>query len=64
MHAIVVNEARKRVTVVFRGSVTQKDFVQDAKCAQKKIDNPVASLVQDESQTTENIRIHTGFYGK
>ena len=36
VHAIAVNPKRKRITVVFRGSVTQKDFIQDAKCAQKK----------------------------
>ena len=60
VHAIVVNEGRKRITVMFRGSVTQKDFVQDAKCAQKKIDMPIAALRDD----VDGIRIHTGFHGK
>lgn len=59
VHAIVVNEGRKRITVMFRGSVTQKDFVQDAKCAQKKIDMPIAALRDD----VDGIRIHTGFHG-
>jgi predicted lipase len=62
VHAIVVNGAQKRITVVFRGSVTQKDFLQDAKCAQKKIDNPVASLVERRELMIEGIRIHTGFH--
>lgn len=60
VHAIVVNEGRKRITVMFRGSVTQKDFVQDAKCAQKKIDMPIAALRDD----VDGIRIHTGFHGE
>ena len=60
VHAIVVNEGRKRITVMFRGSVTQKDFVQDAKCAQKKIDMPIAALRDD----VDSIRIHTGFHGE
>jgi hypothetical protein len=64
VHAIIVNEERHRITVVFRGSVTQKDFIQDAKCAQKKIENPVSSLVESEEFKTEDIRIHTGFWGK
>ena len=62
VHAIVVNEARKRVTVVFRGSVTQQDFIQDAKCAQRKVDNPVFPLVNDADLMPEQLRIHTGFY--
>jgi hypothetical protein len=69
VHAIVVNQIRKRVSIIFRGSVTQKDFSQDAKCAQTKIDNPVYKLMmvqqkekQDPKTTPETIRVHTGFY--
>lgn len=62
MHAIVLNGARKRVSVVFRGSVTQKDFLQDAKCAQRKMDNPVVNLAGKKELHPENIGIHTGFY--
>lgn len=62
VHSVVVNEIKKRVTVIFRGSVTQKDFIQDAKCAQHKMDNPVARLVDNKQHTTENIRVHTGFH--
>ena len=59
VHAIIVNEAHKRIIVIFRGSVTQKDFIQDAKCVQKKLDMPI-DAVRDH---VESIRIHTGFYG-
>jgi predicted lipase len=65
VHAIVVNQTRKRVTIVFRGSVTQKDFLQDAKCAQRKVINPVLSLSSatgDDSSTPQTINLHSGFY--
>lgn len=59
VHAIVINDIRKRITVVFRGSVTQKDFIIDAKCNQKKVDNPVAHLSE---HSTPTVNLHTGFY--
>ena len=36
VHAITVNHTQKRITVIFRGSVTTKDFVTDAKVGQIK----------------------------
>ena len=36
VHSIVVNDKKKRITVVFRGSVTKKDFITDAKLVQVK----------------------------
>lgn len=36
VHAITVNDTEKRITVVFRGSVTTKDFITDAKVGQIK----------------------------
>lgn len=36
VHAIVVNHSQKRITVVFRGSVTTTDFITDAKVGQTK----------------------------
>jgi hypothetical protein len=74
VHGIVVNPFKKRITIVFRGSVTNKDFLQDAKCAQKQLDNPVLGLLSPTTDTTtatattteeempSKIRIHTGFY--
>ncbi|CAJ1938850.1 unnamed protein product [Cylindrotheca closterium] len=64
VHAIVVNQDRKRVSVVFRGSATPKDFIQDAKMSQKKIPNPVKSMMEKERTESmpETINVHTGFY--
>lgn len=64
VHAIVVNQDRKRVTVVFRGSATQKDFIQDAKISQKKVENPVFEMMEDARGRgmPETINFHAGFY--
>jgi hypothetical protein len=62
VHAIIVNEALRRITVIFRGSVTQKDFQQDAKCAQTKMDMPIPTL--QEAGDVTSIRIHSGFHGR
>lgn len=65
VHGVVVNPNKKRITIIFRGSVTNKDFLQDAKCAQLRIDNPVLNVVQGsptEEEMPSKIRIHTGFY--
>lgn len=74
VHAIVINPSKRRITVVFRGSVTNKDFLQDAKCAQKSLSNPVYELLQSQKQNHEDkkdkdthgmpstMRIHTGFW--
>lgn len=64
VHAIVVNQDRKRVSVVFRGSATPKDFIQDAKVSQKKIKNPVKSMMDEERTESmpETINVHSGFY--
>jgi hypothetical protein len=45
VYAIAVNHAIKRVMVVFRGSVSTQDFVQDAKAVLVVIPNPVEELV-------------------
>ena len=36
VHAINVNKLRKRVSVIFRGSVTASDFITDANVVQSK----------------------------
>mmetsp|Transcript_18383 Transcript_18383/g.28385 ORF Transcript_18383/g.28385 Transcript_18383/m.28385 type:complete len:465 (-) Transcript_18383:406-1800(-) len=60
VHGIVVNSKRKRITVIFRGSVTKQDFITDAKCHQKKVENPAFHLAPEK--TTETVNLHTGFY--
>jgi hypothetical protein len=64
VHAILVNPDRQRVTVVFRGSATPKDFIQDAKISQKKIENPVYKMMDkdDAEGMPATINVHTGFY--
>ena len=65
VHAIVVNFTKKRVSIIFRGSVTNKDFLQDAKCAQRSLPNPVLGIMNPpptEEQMPSTIRVHTGFW--
>lgn len=65
VHGVVVNPFKQRITIIFRGSVTNKDFLQDAKCAQKHLDNPVLAITRNnptEEEMPARIRIHTGFY--
>lgn len=59
VYGIAVNHLHKRVTIIFRGSVTQQDFITDARSAQKKVESPVHALVEEAPQ---RIGIHTGFY--
>jgi predicted lipase len=58
VYAIGVDLRRKRVTVAFRGSVTQKDFMTDATIAMTDMPNPLASNPDQEG----TIKIHGGFY--
>jgi len=58
VYAVGVDNARRRVTVAFRGSVTNKDFAQDAQIWMEKIDNPLAGI----KGQPKTIRIHHGFY--
>jgi Lipase (class 3) len=60
VYGIAVNHLRKRVTVVFRGSVSRQDWITDSKSAQKKVNNPVVSLLPGKAP--EKIGIHSGFY--
>ena len=63
VYGIAVNHIRRRVTIIFRGSVTQKDFVTDAKFSQKKVANPLVGLGGTYSQDMPTtINVHTGFY--
>lgn len=59
VYGIAVNHIRKRVTVVFRGSVTAQDFVTDAQLAFRESVNPVTKAAIDASPT---IKLHHGFY--
>jgi hypothetical protein len=52
VHAVVVNSIKKRISIVFRGSVTNKDFLQDAKCAQQSLPNPVLGIMDPPPRGT------------
>jgi hypothetical protein len=54
VYGIGVNNARRRITVAFRGSVTLRDFVTDAKAILTNVANPV--------QKGQVMGIHHGFY--
>ena len=58
VYAIGVDRRRQRVTVAFRGSVTQKDFMTDACIAMRDMMNPLASFPDQE----DTVKIHSGFY--
>lgn len=66
VHAVVVNSIKKRVSIIFRGSVTNKDFLQDVKCAQKSLANPVLGTMVGSLPTEDvmpnTIRVHSGFW--
>jgi len=67
---VIINHINKRVTVAFRGSVTPKDFVQDAKALFTPIPNPV-EIVEDADHTIDplllrrsvpdKLMVHLGF---
>lgn len=61
VHAITVNDAQMRITVIFRGSVTKTDFITDAKVAQTRVENPVHKIDPD---TPDTMNLHFGFHGK
>lgn len=60
VYAIGKDDTRKRVTVSFRGSVTNRDWLQDAQIWMEKIPNPIAHVHGQPPL----VRIHHGFYGK
>lgn len=58
VYAISVSPVTKRISVIFRGSVTPKDFRQDAKALLSGIDNPVFDKYPG---LTEELGVHLGF---
>ena len=59
VYAVAVDKWYKRVTVAFRGSVTQKDFITDACISMISKENPVHGFANDQD---EEIKLHSGFY--
>lgn len=48
---------RKKITLVFRGSVSKKDYQVDVTVFLKEVPNPV-------EHQAKRIKVHTGFKGK
>jgi len=61
VHAVALDDFRKRVVIIFRGSVTDTDFIMDAKIYHKEINNPVHKL---DAKTPEKVKVHSGFHGE
>jgi hypothetical protein len=55
-----IYSARKRVTVVFRGSVTSQDFLTDATIKMTCEKNPFADIAEQDKL----LKYHSGFYCK
>ena len=60
VYSIVVDHLRKRVVVVWRGSVTKEDWVANLTVAQSTLENPQYAYHNKWNGTT--MKIHTGFY--
>ena len=59
VYAVGIDQHRKRITVVFRGSVTSTDFQKDAMISLNPQPNPVKDI---DAIQHEKIGIHHGFY--
>jgi len=59
VYAIGIDQARKRVTLAFRGSVTPTDFQKDAMISLNQQHNP---LHDTDSDQPKQIGVHHGFY--
>ena len=65
-YMITVSHRLKQVTVVFRGSTTVKDWMQDAKLILASIPNPVLKTTtntskDNEPEQAEQLGVHLGF---
>jgi hypothetical protein len=58
VYGIAVNPIARRISVCFRGSVTRKDFRQDARALLSSIDNPAIKFDPDLS---DQLGVHLGF---
>jgi hypothetical protein len=59
VYAVGIDQHRKRITVVFRGSVTSTDFQKDAMISLNPQPNPVENI---DANQHDKIGIHHGFY--
>lgn len=58
VYTVEVNDVRKRVTVVFRGSVTELDWATNYEIYMKQVHNPNATHATQDP----HIKLHNGFH--
>ncbi|KAL7546875.1 hypothetical protein ACHAWF_010199 [Thalassiosira exigua] len=58
VYAIAINPLRKRITVCFRGSITNRDWATNLEIFMKDAPNPLKSHVSQ----TSTVKIHNGFH--
>lgn len=67
VHAIAINEKTKRITLVFRGSVTDQDWKENLKLRTTPVTNVVSKMKskflteEDMEDIISNVRLHNGF---
>lgn len=59
VYAIGIDRTRRRVTVAFRGSVTQNDWLTDLNMFGKSVPNP---LYDEGGKQSKDLLIHNGFH--
>ena len=62
VYAIKVDKERRHFKVIFRGSVTVRDWITDASMSMKVIDNPLANDSSVSIPQSKKIGMHVGFY--
>jgi len=65
VYAVGINPVEERITVIFRGSVTQKDFMTDAKISIAKIPDPSKFHGTNGGSSDDDdgdVGVHQGFY--
>lgn len=63
VHAILINDERKQITLTFRGSITMQDWITDAKLVSGDIANPLYNFFDesDDKDQPEFLGVHLGF---
>jgi hypothetical protein len=63
VYAIVISETKKRITVVFRGSVSAKDWMMNFQLGMTDFELPGFTSEADKKNPRQNYgRVHKGFY--
>lgn len=63
LYAITRDSIKKRITVVYRGSVTRNNWLYNLRFLQTEVDMPTM-LQKEGGENEEKLYFHTGFYSK